>query len=156
MAHATAELTPKPALTQLNGLFIRALKALGEAGQVDLASRLAGEGWKEIRHESPEDAEKLNGALHWLNRSKKGAPAGEVAPKHSKDVDVRHLVPAQRHIVIMETCTQLPVGDAIVLVNDHDPKPLYYQFEAEFPGQFAWSYLVSGPEVWRVQISKRA
>lgn len=60
---------PKPPLSRLNGIFIRALKALGEAGQTDLASRLAAEGWKEIRHESPEEAERLNGALHWLNRT---------------------------------------------------------------------------------------
>jgi uncharacterized protein (DUF2249 family) len=145
---------PKPPLSQLNALFIRALKALGEAGQTDLASRLAGEGWKEIRHESPEEAEKLNGALHWLN-SKKGAAAGDGAPQHAKDLEVRHLAPSQRHIVILETCNQLPVGDAIVLINDHDPKPLYYQFEAEFPGQFGWTYLQSGPEVWRVQIARK-
>jgi uncharacterized protein (DUF2249 family) len=140
-------------LAQLNTLFIRALKALGEAGQTDLASRLAGEGWKEIRQDHPEQAEKLNGALHWLNRStpKSQAAGGGKAT----ELDVRHLAPAQRHIMILEKCTQLPSRDAVVLVNDHDPKPLYYQFEAEFPGQFVWHYLQSGPEVWKVQITKR-
>jgi uncharacterized protein (DUF2249 family) len=40
------------------------------------------------------------------------------------------------------------------LLNDHDPKPLYYQFKAELPGQFSWDYAQSGPEVWRVSIRK--
>ncbi|OYD06695.1 hypothetical protein CHM34_15370 [Paludifilum halophilum] len=40
------------------------------------------------------------------------------------------------------------------LVNDHDPKPLYYQFRAERTGSFEWEYLDQGPEVWRVAIRK--
>jgi len=42
----------------------------------------------------------------------------------------------------------------IVLVNDHDPKPLWYQFEAEYAGAFAWDYLEQGPEVWRVRVGR--
>ena len=41
-----------------------------------------------------------------------------------------------------------------MLVNDHDPFPLRYQFEAERPGQFGWDYLEQGPQVWRVRISR--
>jgi hypothetical protein len=29
-------------------------------------------------------------------------------------------------------------GSAFVLVNDHDPKPLYYQLAAENAGEFSW------------------
>jgi uncharacterized protein (DUF2249 family) len=43
-----------------------------------------------------------------------------------------------------------------VLVNDHDSKPLYYQFAAEHEGQFSWGYLEQGPEVWRVRIGRAA
>jgi len=43
-----------------------------------------------------------------------------------------------------------------VLVNDHDPKPLRYQFQAEHPGEFTWDYLESGPEAWRVRIARAA
>ena len=45
-------------------------------------------------------------------------------------------------------------GTAFTLVNDHDPKPLYYQLEAKYPKQFSWTYLERGPEVWRVKIGK--
>ncbi len=45
-------------------------------------------------------------------------------------------------------------GEAFVLVNDHDPKPLYYQFTFEKPGQFTWTYQEEGPDVWRVEIGR--
>jgi uncharacterized protein (DUF2249 family) len=41
-------------------------------------------------------------------------------------------------------------------VNDHDPKPLFYQFSAERAGEFTWDYIESGPMVWRVRIGKAA
>ncbi len=75
-------------------------------------------------------------------------------PAHN-EVDVRSLVPAQRHRKIFELVNQLAVGGAFVLVNDHDPKPLYYQLEAEYPRQFSWNYLERGPEVWRVEIGRQ-
>jgi len=70
-------------------------------------------------------------------------------------IDVRSLVPRHRHQKIFELVDQLVPGKGFVLINDHDPKPLYYQLEAEHPGQFSWTYLESGPEVWRVEIARR-
>lgn len=69
-------------------------------------------------------------------------------------IDVRSLVPAQRHQKIFELVAELEPGASFVLVNDHDPKPLYYQLEAEHPKQFSWTYLERGPTVWRVEIGK--
>lgn len=71
-------------------------------------------------------------------------------------VDVRTLVPAQRHAKIFQLVNALAPGAAFILVNDHDPKPLYYQLEAEYPGQFSWTYVEQGPQVWRVKIGKTA
>lgn len=71
-------------------------------------------------------------------------------------VDVRSLVPAQRHAKIFELVNALELNTSFILVNDHDPKPLYYQLEAEYPGQFSWTYVESGPQVWRVEIGKPA
>jgi len=72
------------------------------------------------------------------------------------EIDVRSLVPMQRHQKIFELVAELTPGASFVLVNDHDPKPLYYQLEAENPGQFSWAYVEQGPEVWRVEIGKHA
>jgi uncharacterized protein (DUF2249 family) len=70
-------------------------------------------------------------------------------------LDVRRLAPRDRHPTIFSTFDALPPGEALELVNDHDPKPLRYQFEAELPGTFTWDYLEQGPEAWRVRIGKR-
>ncbi len=70
--------------------------------------------------------------------------------------DVRTLVPAQRHAKIFALVDDLSPGGRFILVNDHDPKPLYYQLEAEHPNQFSWTYLERGPDVWRVEIGKPA
>ena len=72
------------------------------------------------------------------------------------ELDVRPFAPVDRHRLIFKTCDHLAKGDAFVLVNDHDPKPLYYQLEAERSGQFSWSYLETGPRVWRVQVGRLA
>ncbi len=69
-------------------------------------------------------------------------------------VDVRQTAPAQRHPLIFGTFEQLQPGQSFELVNDHDPKPLYYQFQAEHTGEFEWEYIERGPETWRVSIKK--
>ena len=72
------------------------------------------------------------------------------------ELDVRTLIPAQRHALIFDRVAELGPGAGFVLVNDHDPKPLYYQLEAEHPRQFSWTYMEQGPQVWRVEIRKHA
>ncbi|HET6594848.1 MAG TPA: DUF2249 domain-containing protein [Anaerolineales bacterium] len=71
-----------------------------------------------------------------------------------KAVDVRELAPMYRHQRIFETFEALKPGENFLLVNDHDPKPLYYQFQAERAGQFTWEYKEQGPKVWSVVIGK--
>ena len=71
-------------------------------------------------------------------------------------VDVRRVAPAQRHPLIFNTFAELAPGASFVLINDHDPKPLYYQFAAEHAGEFVWEYLEKGPIDWRVRIGKTA
>jgi uncharacterized protein (DUF2249 family) len=71
-------------------------------------------------------------------------------------LDIRSEPPARRHELIFETYHGLGAGEAFVLVNDHDPKPLWYQFEAEYAGKFSWDYLEQGPTDWRVRIGRPA
>lgn len=70
-------------------------------------------------------------------------------------LDVRQIPPPQRHPTIFRTWESLSAGETFELVNDHDPKPLYYTFAAELPNQFTWDYLEKGPETWRVRIGKK-
>ncbi len=69
-------------------------------------------------------------------------------------VDVSAVIPRERHPRVFNAWHSLAEGTAMVLVNDHDPVPLYYQFAAEHRGGFRWEYLERGPEIWRVRISK--
>lgn len=73
-----------------------------------------------------------------------------------KRIDVRTIIPRERHPLLFQTFDGLAVGESFELVNDHDPKPLYYQFMAERPGQLGWEYLEEGPETWRVVLTKQA
>jgi uncharacterized protein (DUF2249 family) len=69
-------------------------------------------------------------------------------------IDVRQIPPRDRHPLIFQTFDALAPGDSFILVNDHEPRPLYYQFYFERADQFKWTYLDEGPELWRVQIEK--
>jgi uncharacterized protein (DUF2249 family) len=98
----------------------------------------------------------LDGMHEILGEAGSGEPQ-EIQPAAAgpdPELDVCRLPPAQRHQQILSTFHGLTAGTAFVLVNDHDPKPLYYQFAAEHPGEFTWDYTESGPELWRVRIGR--
>ncbi len=69
-------------------------------------------------------------------------------------IDVRTLPPRERHPLIFSTFDNLKVGESFELVNDHAPKPLYYQFLHERADVFIWEDLHEGPDVWRVRITR--
>lgn len=71
-------------------------------------------------------------------------------------LDVTTLEPRQKHPTIFARYDDLQPGQSLVIHNDHDPKPLYYQLLGERGNGFNWHYLEEGPEWWRVQISKHA
>ena len=79
----------------------------------------------------------------------------ERSTQNTTVIDVREVAPRERHPLIFRTFDNLESGEAFILVNDHEPRPLFYQFEAERQQQFAWDYLEEGPDVWRVSIRKR-
>ena len=72
----------------------------------------------------------------------------------SVELDVRAIPPREKHPTIFRTFDALATGESLLLVNDHDPRPLRYQLAAERPDQFEWAYEAEGPEVWKVRISR--
>ncbi|MNI74453.1 hypothetical protein D3C73_1305360 [compost metagenome] len=62
--------------------------------------------------------------------------------------------PHLKHKTIFETYNSLASGEAMLLVNDHDPVPLRFQFEAMHPNQFTWEYIEQGPTNFQVIITK--
>lgn len=69
---------------------------------------------------------------------------------HAPDIE-----PKIRHPKIFEAFDQLKSGEIMHLSNDHNPKPLYYQFLMERKNQFSWEYLEEGPDLWQVKIKKK-
>ena len=69
-------------------------------------------------------------------------------------MDVRPIPCSVKHGLIIRTWLELAVGEHFILLNDHDPVPLYYQFAAQWPGAFTWDHLVKGPDEYRVKITK--
>lgn len=69
-------------------------------------------------------------------------------------MDVRPIPCSVKHGLIIQKWLDLAVGDYFVLLNDHDPVPLRYQFSAEWPEAFSWEHLVKGPDEYRVKIMK--
>jgi regulator of cell morphogenesis and NO signaling len=69
-------------------------------------------------------------------------------------LNVTLLEPRLKHPTIFKHFDALNHGEAFQILNDHDPKPLYYQMIAERGPVFAWEYLQQGPQWWQVQITK--
>ena len=47
------------------------------------------------------------------------------------ELDVRIIPPRDKHPRIFQTFDSLQPGEILLIINDHDPRPLRYQFEFE-------------------------
>ncbi len=133
--------------------------AAAEAGLQDEAATVVAAAWALLQHDRPDLAAEAARRLHRIAGRRDTQP---VSLRRSPDqggnlpeLDARRLAPARRHAEIFERYAALDPGTAFVLVNDHDPRPLRYQFEAEHAGEYSWEYLEAGPKVWRVRIGRR-
>lgn len=63
--------------------------------------------------------------------------------------------PALKHPTVFKTFDALQNGESFVLINDHDPIPLFYEMKAERGEVFEWKKIENGPEVWKVEIQKK-
>lgn len=72
----------------------------------------------------------------------------------SATLDLRRVAPAERHPLVFATFDGLAVGEALELVNDHDPRPLHARFMTEKPSAFVWDHLETGPATWRIRVTR--
>ena len=145
----------RTAFEALTAVLSDALRALAADGRAEEADRLAGRAYAALRREHPEEARRINALMHQLTRISPTTKE-QTMPTTDPQLDVRTEPPARRHELIFDTYDKLAPGEGFVLINDHDPKPLYYQLAAEHPDQFSWDYLEEGPEAWRVRIGRPA
>src|SRR5699024_10084789 len=75
-------------------------------------------------------------------------------PADVSELDVRGMRKPDKHPTIFATYADLPVGGAFVLINDHDPKHLHDEFEADHAGSYDWEYLNREMRDWRIKITK--
>ena len=71
-----------------------------------------------------------------------------------QSLDLRPMPPFERHEKIFQAWDSLGSGDTLKITNDHDPKPLRYQFEVEYKDKYTWEYKQKGPKDWVVEIKK--
>lgn len=71
-------------------------------------------------------------------------------------IDVRDIPRPQRHKRIFAAYDQLGLGDALELVNDHEPRGLLEEFQRELPGSYTWDAQAVAADEHRVLITKRA
>ncbi|KRE95045.1 cation-binding protein [Nocardioides sp. Soil774] len=72
------------------------------------------------------------------------------------ELDVRVIPHAIRHATIFGALDGLRPGAGLLLVADHDPLPLLAQLEQRTPGAYAVDYRDAGPDVWRLELVRRA
>jgi uncharacterized protein (DUF2249 family) len=71
-----------------------------------------------------------------------------------EEFDVRTLIPIERHKKLLRIFKELPVGKSFVFINDHDPKPLYYEFRSVYGDVVDWEYLNRGGREWKVKVTR--
>jgi len=68
-------------------------------------------------------------------------------------LNVTLLEPRMKHPTIFARFDELNKGEHLIILNDHDPRPLYYQLLSARGNIFTWEYLEAGPEWWRIRIT---
>ena len=92
----------------------------------------------------------LEGKVRFIESGKRG----ENMNSKIETLDLRPLPAFERHEKIFQVWNSLASGETMKIINDHDPKPLRYQFEAEQNGKFEWDYEKEGPVDWIVNIKR--
>lgn len=70
------------------------------------------------------------------------------------ELDARAIPHAIRHAAIHGAVDSLQPGAALILVAPHDPKPLLAQIADRHGDNIAVSYVVEGPEAWKLKLAR--
>jgi uncharacterized protein (DUF2249 family) len=72
-------------------------------------------------------------------------------------LDLREIPPPERHPLIREAFDEMAAGETLTIVNDHEPKPLFYEFQADVDEFDADGYEVerAAPGEYHAELPKR-
>jgi uncharacterized protein (DUF2249 family)/hemerythrin-like domain-containing protein len=104
-----------------------------------------------LRSFSPEEWEKVRGQSDAIGYCR-FTPEPQLQPVV---LDMRSVPLLKRQARILSAWRQLPSGALLRLINDREPRPLYYLFQATQRGRFEWCYEKEGPEEWIAVLRKR-
>ena len=79
---------------------------------------------------------------------------GSTTEEGERLVDAREILPRVRHTVILQMFGLLAPGEGFRILNDHDPRRLYFEFQAQHGRGFEWTYLEQGPDEWKIRIGR--
>lgn len=71
-------------------------------------------------------------------------------------INVQEIEPRLRHATIFQVFDNLREGESLVIHNNHDPRPVYYQLMDTRGDVFTWEYLQQGPEWWDIRVTKKS
>lgn len=91
---------------------------------------------------------------HALQLGEDGDPMADASTNPAVVIYAPVLPPPVRHQMIFDVFEAIPVNYSALLVNDHDPKPLIYQLQAERPDVFGFEYVESGPTDYVVRVTR--
>jgi len=70
-------------------------------------------------------------------------------------INVPQIEPKLKHVTIFNVFDELKGGESLIIHNDHDPKPVYYQLLNERGDIFTWQYLEQGPQWWDIRVTRK-
>lgn len=68
---------------------------------------------------------------------------------------MRQIEPGQKYTAVFQCFDDLKEGESLIIRNDRDAKPLHYQLLAERGNVFNMEYLVRGPDLFEVKITRK-
>ncbi|MBS1629460.1 MAG: iron-sulfur cluster repair di-iron protein [Bacteroidetes bacterium] len=71
-------------------------------------------------------------------------------------INVPSIEPRLKHATIFKVFDTLKPGESLIIHNDHDPKPVYYQLQSERGDVFTWQYEQQGPQWWDIRVTRKA
>lgn len=71
-----------------------------------------------------------------------------------EELDMRVLIPIERHKKLLQLFKELPVNESFIFINDHDPIPLFYEFRSIYGDVVGWEYLSRGGREWKVKVTR--
>lgn len=74
---------------------------------------------------------------------------------NEKIINVQELEPRLRHQTIFDVFNALAEGEHLIIHNNHDPMPVYYQLMNLRGNIFSWEYLQQGPQWWDIRVSRK-